>query len=148
MGGGCQLALACDLRLASSGARFGINPAKLGIVYPISSTRRLAALVGPAAAKLLIFSAELVDAGQALRVGLVDEVLAPEELHPRVYGLAAAIASRSRLTLAAAKEIVDGRADEAAFLAWQREARLSGEMAEGVAAFREGRSPRFSWHAK
>ncbi|MCT9935371.1 enoyl-CoA hydratase/isomerase family protein [Planotetraspora sp. A-T 1434] len=143
VGGGCQLALACDLRFASSTARFGITPAKLGIVYPISSTRRLAEIAGPATAKYLIFSAELVDAGHALRTGLVDEVLPPERLRDRVYGFAATLAHRSRLTLAAAKEIIDGRAGEEGFRAWQREARESGELAEGLSAFREGRSPRF-----
>ncbi|MEZ0072418.1 enoyl-CoA hydratase/isomerase family protein [Planotetraspora sp. GP83] len=148
VGGGCQLALACDLRFASSAARFGITPAKLGIVYPISSTRRLVEIAGPAAAKYLIFSAELVDAGHALRTGLVDEVLPPERLRDRVYGFAATLALRSRLTLTAAKEIIDGRAGEDGFRAWQREARESGELAEGLSAFGEGRSPRFFWDAK
>lgn len=148
VGGGCQLALACDLRIAAAGARFGVTPAKLGIVYPLSSTRRLAEITGPATAKLLLFSAELIDADHALRTGLVDEVCPPEGLRERVYGLAATIATRSRLTLTAAKQIIDGRADEADVRAWQREARESGELAEGVRAYREGRSPGFSWDAK
>ena len=87
VGGGCQLALACDLRFAAEDARFGITPAKLGVVYPLSSTRRLVDLVGPSTAKFLLFSAELVDAGRALRTGLVDEVLAPEALPQRVVRL-------------------------------------------------------------
>ncbi|MFC0556636.1 enoyl-CoA hydratase/isomerase family protein [Planotetraspora thailandica] len=148
VGGGCQLAVACDIRIASSGARFGVTPARLGIVYPLGATRRLARLVGPSAAKLLIFSAELVDAGNAVRIGLVDEVVPPDELDARVYGLAATMAERSRLTLTAAKQIIDGRAGEADFLAWQRESVESGELAEGLNAFGEGRSPRFSWDAK
>ncbi|NEE53631.1 enoyl-CoA hydratase/isomerase family protein, partial [Streptomyces sp. SID8455] len=73
--GGSQLAAACDLRFAQEGALFGVTPAKLGIVYPSSSTRRLVALVGPAAAKHLLFSGELIDTERALRTGLVDEVL-------------------------------------------------------------------------
>ena len=140
VGGGCQLALACDLRIAATGARFGVTPAKLGIVYPLSSTRRLAEIAGPAAAKLLLFSAELIGAEHAVRIGLVDEVCPPEDLRERVYGLAATMAGRSRLTMAAAKQIIDGRAGEAEVRAWQREARESGEMAEGVRAYREGRS--------
>ncbi|WP_432923089.1 enoyl-CoA hydratase/isomerase family protein [Microbispora sp. CA-135349] len=148
VGGGCQLALACDLRLAASGARFGVTPAKLGIVYPLSSTRRLAQIAGPATAKLPLFSAELIDADQALRMGLVDEVCPPESLRERVYGLAATIAGRSRLTLTAAKQIIDGRAGETEVRAWQWEARESGEMDEGVQAYRERRSPGFSWDAK
>lgn len=148
VGGGCQLALACDLRIASAGARFGVTPARLGVVYPFSSTRRLAEIAGPSTAKLLLFSAELIGADQALRTGLVDEVCPPGGLRERVYGLAATIAARSRLTLTAAKRVVDGRADEAEVLAWQREARESGELAEGLRAYREGRSPGFSWDAK
>ncbi|MEU0483924.1 enoyl-CoA hydratase/isomerase family protein [Streptosporangium sp. NPDC006013] len=143
VGGGCQLALACDLRLAAEGARFGITPAKLGIVYPPSSTRRLTAAVGPSTAKFLLFSAELIGADRALRTGLVDEVLPAAELSERVYGLARTLAGRSQLTVAAAKEIVDGRADEARFLLWQKEARE--EVTEGVAAFLERRPPRFTW---
>lgn len=143
VGGGCQLALACDLRLAAESARFGITPAKLGIVYPPSSTRRLTAAVGPSTAKFLLFSAEFIGADRALRTGLVDEVLPEGELSERVYGLARTLADRSQLTLAAAKEIVDGRADEARFLLWQKEARE--EVTEGAAAFLQRRPPRFTW---
>ncbi|WP_449066571.1 enoyl-CoA hydratase/isomerase family protein [Planomonospora algeriensis] len=143
VGGGCQLALACDLRLAADGARFGITPAKLGIVYPLSSTRRLVDHVGPSAAKSLLYTADLVDAERALRIGLVDEVLPAGELAGRVYGLARTMTGRSQLTLAASKEIVDGRAGEDGFRAWQRASR--DELAEGVAAFLERRPPRFTW---
>ncbi|MEC4021161.1 enoyl-CoA hydratase/isomerase family protein, partial [Streptomyces sp. H27-D2] len=75
VGGGCQLATACDLRFAAEGAAFGVTPAKLGIVYPATSTRRLVELVGPSAAKYLLFSAELIDAERALHTGRVDETL-------------------------------------------------------------------------
>ncbi|GII90525.1 enoyl-CoA hydratase [Sinosporangium siamense] len=145
VGGGCQLALACDLRIATDNARFGITPAKLGLVYPLSSTHRLVEQIGPSAAKLLLFSAELVDASWALRVGLVDEITAPEELAGRVHGLARTMATRSQLTLSASKEIVDGRADEDAFRAWQKLSEDSGELAEGVSAFLARRSPAFAW---
>ncbi|MEU9833467.1 enoyl-CoA hydratase-related protein [Streptosporangium sp. NPDC048047] len=143
VGGGCQLAVACDLRVAAEGSRFGVTPARLGIVYPVSSTRRLVDLIGPPAAKFLLYSAELIDAGRALRTGLVDEVVAPGELAGRVYGLARTLAANSRLTLAATKEIVEGRAGEARVREWQRAARE--ESAEGVAAFLERRPPRFTW---
>ncbi|OEV15777.1 enoyl-CoA hydratase, partial [Streptomyces nanshensis] len=84
VGGGCQLAAACDLRFAAHDALFGITPAKLGIVYPASSTERLVRLVGPATAKFLLYSGELIDAERALRTGLVDEVHRGEELDERV----------------------------------------------------------------
>ncbi len=149
VGGGCQLAVACDLRFAAQGATFGVTPARLGIVYPASSTRRLAALVGPATAKFLLLSAELVDAERALRTGLVDELLPDGELDARVAGFAAVLASRSQLTQAAAKEFVgvpshaDVPADRLAH--WDRQARGGTEAAEGLAAFLERREPRFTW---
>ncbi|CAM5633389.1 Fatty acid oxidation complex subunit alpha [Streptomyces antimycoticus] len=83
VGGGAQLAAACDLRFAEQGALFGATPARLGIVYPASATRRLVSLVGPATAKYLLFG-ELIDAERALRTGLVDEVLPEGELGKRV----------------------------------------------------------------
>ncbi|MEU5162998.1 enoyl-CoA hydratase/isomerase family protein [Streptomyces sp. NPDC020875] len=147
VGGGCQLAAACDLRFAASDARFGVTPARLGVVYPPSATRRLVKLVGPSAAKYLLFSGELIDSARALRTGLVDEVLPPEELGPRVAAFARTLAARSRLTQAAAKEFVAGRTDRADHWAAiaAEQARPGGDTAEGVAAFLEGRTPRFTW---
>ncbi|MFF8871776.1 enoyl-CoA hydratase/isomerase family protein [Streptomyces massasporeus] len=143
VGGGAQLAAACDLRFAEEGALFGVTPAKLGIVYPASSTRRLVSLVGPATAKYLLFSGELIDAQRALRTGLVDEVLPEGELDKRVTEFTRVLVSRSQLTQAAAKEFADGRTDRDAH--WAGQARGSGDTAEGVAAFLERRQPRFGW---
>ncbi|MGW6295710.1 enoyl-CoA hydratase/isomerase family protein [Streptomyces sp. NPDC055058] len=143
VGGGCQLAAACDLRFAEEGAAFGVTPAKLGIVYPASSTRRLVSLVGPATAKYLLFSGELIDAGRALRTGLADEVLPDGELDGRVAEFARVLASRSQLTQAAAKEFADGRTDRDAH--WAAQADASADTPEGVAAFLERRPPRFTW---
>ncbi|MEV0096706.1 enoyl-CoA hydratase/isomerase family protein [Streptomyces sp. NPDC050738] len=143
VGGGAQLAVACDLRFAEEGASFGVTPAKLGIVYPASSTRRLAALVGPSAAKYLLFSGELIGAERALRTALVDEVLPAGELDKRVAEFTRVLVSRSQLTQAAAKEFTAGREDRAAY--WSEQARDSGDTAEGVAAFLERREPRFGW---
>ncbi|KUL48000.1 enoyl-CoA hydratase/isomerase family protein [Streptomyces sp. NRRL S-1521] len=145
VGGGCQLAAACDLRFADEGASFGITPAKLGIVYPASSTRRLASLVGPATAKYLLFSGELIDAERASRTGLVDEVLPAGQLGKRVAEFARVLAARSGLTQAAAKEFAAGRTDRDAY--WRDQARGSGDTAEGVAAFLERRQPHFTWSA-
>ncbi|MFC4507458.1 MULTISPECIES: enoyl-CoA hydratase/isomerase family protein [Streptomyces] len=145
VGGGAQLAAACDLRFAEEDALFGVTPAKLGIVYPSSATRRLVSLVGPATAKYLLYSGELVDAERALRTGLVDEVLPAGGLDERVAEFTGVLLSRSRLTQAAAKEFANGRTDRDAH--WAAQARGSGDTAEGVAAFLEGRPPRFSWTA-
>ncbi|MFH8404185.1 enoyl-CoA hydratase/isomerase family protein [Streptomyces sp. NPDC018019] len=147
VGGGCQLAAACDLRFAEEGAQFGVTPAKLGIVYPASSTRRLVRLVGPSAAKYLLFSGELIDCARALRTGLLDEVLPEGELDKRVARFTAVLASRSQLTQAAAKEFADGPGDAERVAHWEEQARGSGDTAEGVAAFLERREPRFTWSA-
>ncbi|MEU6295620.1 enoyl-CoA hydratase/isomerase family protein [Streptomyces erythrochromogenes] len=143
VGGGSQLAAACDLRFAEEGASFGVTPAKLGIVYPASSTRRLASLVGPAWAKYLLFSAELMDAEQALRAGFLNELLPAGRLDERVAEFTAVLAARSQLTQAAAKEFADGRTDRDGY--WEAQAAGSDDTAEGVAAFLERRSPRFAW---
>ncbi|MEU6770002.1 enoyl-CoA hydratase/isomerase family protein [Streptomyces sp. NPDC046759] len=143
VGGGAQLAAACDLRLAEEGALFGVTPARLGIVYPASSTRRLVSLVGPATAKYLLFTAELIDAGRALATGLVDEILPEGELDKRVAELTRILVSRSQLTQAAAKEFTDGRTDRDAH--WAERAAAGPDTAEGVAAFLERRQPRFTW---
>ncbi|MYY87277.1 MULTISPECIES: enoyl-CoA hydratase/isomerase family protein [unclassified Streptomyces] len=143
VGGGAQLAGACDLRFADEGASFGVTPAKLGIVYPASSTRRLVSLVGPATAKYLLFSGELIGSERALRTGLVDEVLPSGELDKRVAEFTRILVSRSLLTQAAAKEFAAGRTDRDAH--WTEQARGSGDTAEGVAAFLERRQARFTY---
>lgn len=143
VGGGSQLAAACDLRFAAEGALFGVTPARLGIVYPASSTRRLVSLVGPATAKYLLFSGELIDSARALRTGLVDEVWPDGELDARVAGFTRVLASRSQLTQAAAKEFAAGRTDRDAH--WAEQARAGKDTAEGVAAFLERRRPDFAW---
>lgn len=147
VGGGCQLAVACDLRIAATGSRFGVPPARLGLVYPAPTTRRLVGLIGPSATKHLLFTAELIEADRALAVGLVDEVT--DRLDARVGDIAEAIAARSQLTVVAAKEIVGmavaGRIEPDRVAGWHRLARDSGEAAEGVAAVTERRPATFRW---
>ncbi|MEH1015278.1 enoyl-CoA hydratase/isomerase family protein [Micromonospora sp. CPCC 206060] len=149
MGGGCQLAVACDLRIAAADARFGVPPARLGVVYPAPTTRRLVALVGPGAAKYLLFTADPVGADRAARIGLVDEVVPAADLAGRVRVLADTISTRSQLSVTAAKEIIGmvtaGRVDPERVAHWHRLVRTSGEAREGVAAFAERRPARFRW---
>lgn len=147
VGGGCQLAIACDLRVAETGARFGIPPARLGVVYPAVPTARLVRLVGPARAKFLLFTAELVDAERAFAYGLVDDVVAPGDLEDRALGLAAAIAGHSRQTLGAAKDVTNavaaGADPQTAVEPWERTSRHAPDVPEGLASFVERRAPRF-----
>ncbi len=148
IGGGCELALACDLRIAADDARFGITPAKLGIVFSLPSTKQLVDVVGPAWAKQILYSGEILDAATALRIGLVNELHAASSLEKRVGELAEVMASRSQVTIRGAKEIV-GRivagavAEDDAVLALYEGSVNSADYAEGVAAFLEKRTPRF-----
>ncbi|MDO9173327.1 MAG: enoyl-CoA hydratase/isomerase family protein, partial [Actinomycetota bacterium] len=105
IGGGCALAIDCDLRIATTDSRFGITPAKLGIVYPPASLERAVRLLGPAA-KRLLYTGELIDAAEAQRIGLVDEVLPADEIEARVAQLCATLAERSLLTQAATKQMI------------------------------------------
>jgi enoyl-CoA hydratase/carnithine racemase len=150
IGGGAGLALACDLRFADERARFGITPAKLGLVYSLESTKRLVDLVGPARAKWILMSGQHVHADRALALGLFDEVVAPDELAPVTYEFAELLCSRAQFTVRAVKQIVrrilagQTEEDEAT-----RELRNSSfdtdDYAEGVRAFLEKRPPAFTW---
>lgn len=149
VGGGCQLAAACDLRVAADDARFAVTPAKIGIVYPASATARLVRLIGAAATKYLLYTADQIDAAHALRVGLVDELTAPADLDARVRALAETVARRSQLTVRASKEIVDalasGTFEPELGRRWREAAAAGPDAAEGIAAFTERRPPVFPW---
>jgi enoyl-CoA hydratase/carnithine racemase len=151
VGGGSEIAVACDLRLADATARFGITPARLGIVYPAFAVERVVRLIGPAATKHLLYSAELIDADRALRIGLIDEVHPPAEAAARLEQFTQLLAhERSLLTQMASKQMVDavanlGAIDPALSRHWGAELASSAESAEGIAAFLERRAPRFTW---
>jgi enoyl-CoA hydratase/carnithine racemase len=149
IGGGVEIAAACDLRFADPSSVFGVTPAKVGIVYPPSSTKALLDLVGPATAKYLLFSGELLDAPAALRTGLVDRVVEADALEDEVRRFAEVLAARSALTQRATKEVVEaltaGADADAVVAPWYLETISAGELPEGVAAFAGRRPPRFGW---
>jgi enoyl-CoA hydratase/carnithine racemase len=107
LGGGCELALACDLRIASERAKLGQPEILLGIIPGGGGTQRLARLVGPAKAKDIILTGRQVGADEALRIGLVDEVVAADELHDRALALAAELARGAVVAQGLAKRAID-----------------------------------------
>jgi len=151
VGGATQIAIACDLRIADTSAVFGITPARLGIVYPAFGIDRAVRLLGPSATKHLLFSAELIGADHALRIGLVDEVHDPSSADDRLDAFTTLLATqRSLLTQESSKAMVDecvltGEISRATQAKWGAELAKSTDAAEGVAAFLERRAPRFSW---
>lgn len=148
IGGGTQVAVACDLRVCDSTATFGVTPAKLGIVYALGSTARLVETVGAAWARWMLLTGDLLAAERALRIGLVHEVVEPADVEERAYALARTMTERARVSLTGGKALVDrafaGRIDEDdAVRALYERSWTSAEYAEGVAAFLAKRTPDF-----
>jgi enoyl-CoA hydratase len=150
LGGGCELALACDIRYAASTAKLGQPEINLGIIPGWGGTQRLACVAGVGVAKELIFSGRTVGAEEAARRGLVEAVFEPDELIEKTLELAQLFASKSPLALAAAKQAINlaFQGEHAANL--EREAGLFGglfaseDAKEGLSAFLEKREPRFT----
>lgn len=146
IGGGSQIALACDFRLCEPDSRFGITPAKLGIVYALSSTARLVDVVGSAWASWILMTGDLLDAPTALRIGLVHEV--SDDLEARTAELAATLSSRAQVSLLGAKALLarlatGARTEDDEVLGHYHRSLHSPEYAEGVDAFLTKRTPDF-----
>jgi enoyl-CoA hydratase len=152
LGGGCELALACTLRVASEKARLGFPEVKLGLIPGYGGTQRLTRLIGRSAALRLMLSAQIVDASEALRLGLVDEVVPAAELLPRARALAESIASMAPLAIAGVLEAVERGEGEALPEALGTEAEIFGRLCgtadkhEGLSAFL-GKRPAI-WHGR
>jgi enoyl-CoA hydratase/carnithine racemase len=149
LGGGCELAMACDLRVAAAGAMIGLTEARVGAIPGAGGTQRLPRLVGHARALELILTGEPIPAERAETIGLVNAVVTAEELEAHVARLAALIASRSPNGLRTVKQLVYGGAalplSEGLKLERQALAGVfaSADYAEGLVAFAEKRPPRF-----
>lgn len=107
LGGGCELAMACDIRIASDKAKFGQPETGLGITPGFSGTQRMARIIGPAKAKELIFTAEVIKAEEALRIGLVNRVVPAESLMEEAVTMAKTIASKAPIAVKYAKEAIN-----------------------------------------
>lgn len=149
IGGGLLVAMDADLRIAADDAQFGVPAGRLGVGYPYDAVRALVALVGPGAAAELLFTAERLDARGAVRVGLVDRVVAKDDLERVVRAVASTIAANAPLSLRAGKAAIRavlrgsqpddvGRAQAAIRAAWSSE-----DFSEGRQAFAERRAPVF-----
>lgn len=150
LGGGCELAMACTIRIASESARMGQPEVKLGLVPGYGGTQRLPRLVGPSAALRLLLTGEMIAAAEALRIGLVDEVVPAGELMERGAALARQIAALAPLAVAGCIEAVNEGAALPLEEAMRLEAGIFGRLCitedkrEGVSAFLEKRVATFT----
>jgi enoyl-CoA hydratase/carnithine racemase len=150
LGGGCEVALACDWRVAAEDAKLGLPEITLGIIPGAGGTQRLPRLIGPARAKELIMTGRFVDAAEALAIGLVDKVVAAADVYEAALAMVRPFVSGPAMALRAAKLAVDGGLDQtlAAGLAWESQL-FAGLFAtedrqEGMAAFVAKRKPGFT----
>jgi enoyl-CoA hydratase len=147
LGGGCELAMACDIRIAADTAQFGQPEINLGLIPGWGGTQRLTRLVGPSMSKLLNLTGDRITAQEALRIGLVEQVVPAAELISAANALAARIASKAPLAVAAIKQAINRGMDMGLADGCMYEATLFGSISatadakEGTSAFLEKRKP-------
>lgn len=150
LGGGCELAMACHIRIASEAARFGQPEVKLGIIPGYGGTQRLPRLVGRGRALQLLLTGEMIDASEALRIGLVNAVVPAAELLPAAEGMMRQILANAPLAVAHCIEAVNRGGESTQDDGLNLEANLfailagTADMAEGMAAFLAKRPPSFT----
>jgi len=149
LGGGCELAMACDFRVASLKGKFGQPEVGLGVTPGFGGTQRLPRLVGTSMAKQLLFTGEIIDAQEALRIGLVNKVVASGELLSYVKGIASQIISKGPIAVSLCKTAVNEGMQVDIDRAMTLEVDLfalcfsTKDQKEGMKAFAEKRSPQF-----
>jgi len=150
LGGGCELSLCCDIRLASDNAKFGQPEVNLGVIPGFGGTQRLARLVGKGLASELVFTGEMIDAAEAHRIGLVNKVYPPADLLPAARRMAGKIASKGLIAVGFAKACLRDGLETDLVRACAMEADLFGlcfataDQKEGMQAFLEKRPAAFS----
>lgn len=150
IGGGCGIALSCDFRFSDTTGRFGITPARLGLVYSLPSTKRLVDVVGPSHAKYILFSGRQLDAKRAYEIGLVNELHPPEEIVEKTLEFAHTLAENAQFSIRSTKLIVrrilEGQTTDSEETARLRhESFDTDDYREGVKAFLAKRKPRFTY---
>lgn len=154
LGGGLELALACDLRLAAKGITLGLTESRIGAIPGAGGTQRLPRLIGVSRALQMMLSGEPVTSEYAHEIGLVNELIAPEELEARAHSLAMLLASRSARGLATIKRLATQGMEMSLAAGLELERSVlpdvlgSADYAEGLAAFAEKRAPRFTEEAE
>ncbi len=149
LGGGCELAMSCDIRIASKKARFGQPELNLGIMPGVGATQRLPRLIGLGMAKKLIFTGEILDAHEALRLGLVEEVVEHERLMDRCFEIAEKICSKPQLAIRLVKRALNATRTMSLEDGLRYELSLAAllfsteDAKEGLRAFLEKREPQF-----
>jgi enoyl-CoA hydratase len=149
-GGGCALALCCDLRYADPSARFCIPPARLGLAYSLKETKRLVDLVGPAKAKEMLMGARVIEAEEALAIGLATRLFAAADLERETLAFAEQLCALSQFTIRAVKQIVgeilNGAVEDTELSRRLTESQFEGpDYLEGRRAFLEKRKPAFTY---
>jgi enoyl-CoA hydratase len=149
MGGGLAIAMATDLRIGTPESQFGIPAARLSIAYAPDSVKRLIDLVGPAHARMILYTARRIDGREAERIGLINQCVAAEELDETVMGIARTISENAPLSVRASKMTIDemlkdeSRRDMRALKEMGERCFNSADYKEGRTAFMEKRAPRF-----
>jgi enoyl-CoA hydratase/carnithine racemase len=149
LAGGCELALHCDLRLASEAARFGMPLARLGLVVPFPLGQKLVEIIGPAFTKQILFTGQPIDAKRAYEIGMIHQLVSASELEAATYTLARTIADNAPLSLAGMKATILRTTALRETINYQdlaemvNRARKSADAQEGVKAMLEKRKPAF-----
>ncbi|MCM3670378.1 enoyl-CoA hydratase-related protein [Mesobacillus maritimus] len=150
VGGGCEIAVACDFRFSNETGRFGITPAKLGLIYNTPGTKNLVELVGPANAKDILFTGRIIDADEALHMGLINRIFEKDALEDQTYDFANLISQNAQMSVRGSKKIInkvlEGELEDSKETAEMViESFVSEDYREGVTAFLEKRKPNFRY---
>lgn len=150
VGGGCEIAVACDFRFSDENGKFGITPAKLGLVYNTPGTKNIVELVGPAKTKDILYTGRLIEAEEAYRIGLIDRIFPAEKIHEETQKYAQLICKNAQFAVRGSKKVVNevlhGAATDSPEIAQLViDSFVSDDYREGVTAFLEKRKPDFKY---